>query len=392
MDSSYRSFDDDALTEVASPFASRDERRLHVRAYDYWMSILDGRPCPLIEDLDPASLSDFAQTSVLLDFSRSTDNPAITYLGRTLREECGILYGIRTVADVPNRSLLSRLTEKYPEILTNQRPTSFEAEFVSHKGLPTLYRGILLPLSSGGDRIDFVYGVISWKTDARAAPSEQPEITEQADEPAEQPLATAAAGKLTDYLATARASADLARRSESRAHASLYAAIGMAYDFSLAARQDRDDFAALLESEGLSVQARAPMTPIVKLVFGADYDKKRLTEYAAALAHAHHLGLGWGELASYLESYDGGLKALVASERARRAPAPKLDATDKARAALRAAAPQASLQFDTDGDGEFVLLLARRDTPGQLAVLTCVADEALVEKAMRLSSRIRNPR
>ena len=36
----------------------------------------------------------------------------------------------------------------------------------------------------------------------------------------------------------------------------------------------------------MKAQARAPMTPIVKLVFGADYDKTRLTEFAAALSYA----------------------------------------------------------------------------------------------------------
>ena len=30
----------------------------------------------------------------------------------------------------------------------------------------------------------------------------------------------------------------------------------------------------------MKAQARAPMTPIVKLVFGIDYDKARLTEFA----------------------------------------------------------------------------------------------------------------
>ena len=46
------------------------------------------------------------------------------------------------------------------------------------------------------------------------------------------------------------------------------------------------DYAELLEESGVKAQARAPMTPIVKLVFGIDYDKARLTEFAAALSYA----------------------------------------------------------------------------------------------------------
>ncbi|HBQ91812.1 MAG TPA: hypothetical protein DD795_02395, partial [Erythrobacter sp.] len=67
----------------------------------------------------------------------------------------------------------------------------------------------------------------------------------------------------------------------------LYEAVGRAYDFSLAAQDNRAEFEALLSDNGLVQQDRAPMTPVVKLVFGADYDKTRLTEYAAVLTHAH---------------------------------------------------------------------------------------------------------
>ena len=54
----------------------------------------------------------------------------------------------------------------------------------------------------------------------------------------------------------------------------------------VAAQRDPDDYAELLEESGVKAQARAPMTPIVKLVFGIDYDKTRLTEFAAALSYA----------------------------------------------------------------------------------------------------------
>ena len=57
------------------------------------------------------------------------------------------------------------------------------------------------------------------------------------------------------------------------------------------------------------------MTPLVKLVFGADYDKTRLTEYATALGHAHRLGLARGTLADYLSGAEGGLKGVVNAER-----------------------------------------------------------------------------
>ncbi|MCE3543829.1 hypothetical protein LXJ56_26995, partial [Escherichia coli] len=42
-------------------------------------------------------------------------------------------------------------------------PIGFEAEFVGTRGRTTLYRGILMPFSSDGEAIDFIYGVINWK-------------------------------------------------------------------------------------------------------------------------------------------------------------------------------------------------------------------------------------
>ena len=41
------------------PEIGLDERRMHVRAYNYWVSLLDGRPYPSIGDLEPDTLGDF---------------------------------------------------------------------------------------------------------------------------------------------------------------------------------------------------------------------------------------------------------------------------------------------------------------------------------------------
>ena len=120
---------------------------------------------------------------------------------------------------------------------------------------------------------------------------------------------------LADWLASARDCAQLAQSSEDRSRAALYEAVSRAYDYSLAASAEEQEFAELLAASGIAMQARAPMTPVVKLVFGADYDKTRLTEYAAALNHAWRLELGRGELADFLMGAEGGLKGVVAAER-----------------------------------------------------------------------------
>src|SRR6478672_10887251 len=176
---SYREHqsDFDAPSASESPSANdvaaaigTDERRMHVRAYNYWVSLLAGRDFPSIEDLESGDVQDFSAHSVLLDFTCSPNNPSIPYVGAAIRDECALEDGMRTISEVPSRSLLSRLTDHYLQILANRAPVGFEAEFENPQGQTICYRGILMPFSSNGEDIDFIYGVINWKhSDARLA-------------------------------------------------------------------------------------------------------------------------------------------------------------------------------------------------------------------------------
>jgi hypothetical protein len=472
-----------------------DERRMHVRAYNYWVSLLDGRDFPSIEDLEPADVSDFGAHSVLLDFTCGRDNPAIPYVGAAIRDECGLDDDVRTISDVPSRSLLSRLTDHYMQIIANRAPVGFEAEFENQRSKCICYRGILMPFSSDGDTIDFIYGVINWKNvDGFAQPPVSPfempvvefvdpqselahpglaaesetgpepesetllenasdeetlELTEIAEppipvtEPAppaaaeeeaidEEPLeltelaasanpvsltpnvpAAAADGfeaqppihfswedgplagdddvpvieidesaGLADRLWAARETAESVKAGEGRTRSALYKALSLAYDFAVAAQQNPEEYAELLEESGVKAQVRAPMTPIVKLVFGIDYDKARLTEFAAALSYAQRQEIALGAFQDFIEKQPGGLKALVAAERQARRPETKADTKGEiARARLRSA-PSISLA-DVPAAEEFAVVVTRRGANGTHEPVAIVEDEALLERAIR---------
>lgn len=131
------------------------------------------------------------------------------------------------------------------------------------------------------------------------------------------------------------------------------------------------------------------MTPVVKLVFGADYDKTRLTEYASALSHAQRLGLGRGALSSYLASAPGGLKGVVGEERRlKRAEAGKeavvRDTPRETLARKLRKLDHAPLSAVPSEGSEFTLLVARRLPNGEVVLLGEVADDVpLLEKAAR---------
>lgn len=386
-----------------------DERRMHVRAYNHWVSLLKGRPYPPIDDLDPANIVDFGPHSVLLDFTGGLEDPTIAYLGGTLREECGLETSITRIADVPGRSLLSRLTDHYLQIIANRAPIGFEAEFVGTRGRTTLYRGILMPFSSDGEAIDFIYGVINWKEmvdeatqatlDAelgaamRAASRPAADAAIWADGPshiadAAAPDAAAAivepplTGTLGDRLMMARESAAAVRAADTRGRAALYRALGRAHDFALACDEDPDGLADLMRGAALKAQPRAPMTPIVKLVFGADYDKTRLAEYAAVLGHARRHDVPAGGLPRMLEAADGGIKAIVAAERAARRPVRTPDVFERAAAELRALPVLGKLAMGAGSD-EFVLLLARAAGGDTVEIIKRVDNRSLVASALK---------
>ena len=490
-------FDDGASSETTASHdvaaaIGTDERRMHVRAYNYWVSLLEGRDFPSIEDLDSNDVEDFAGHSVLLDFTCGQGNPAIPYIGGLIREECGLDEDARTIADVPSRSLLSRLTDHYMQIIANRAPIGFEAEFMNQRGENICYRGILMPFSSDGDAIDFIYGVINWKTTGdQVAPLPEPEAeaafaepdvlvldeevvaevpvepeavpfepeqtfdresfqseqtfeaepfepeadTEEAqapiepvaDEPEEEhltwedgpsaepmselpdvqeeaqprapfsweegPIAEADADEvaemvldenagLADRLWAARETAETVKAGEGRTRASLYRALSLAYDFAIAAQQTPEEYAELLEESGVKAQARAPMTPIVKLVFGVDYDKARLTEFAAALSYAQRQDVELGGFKPFIEKQAGGLKALVAAERQARRPDSKPDSRGEAARAKLRSAPAMSLA-EMPADEEFAVVITRRNADGSHEPVAVVDDEALVERAIR---------
>ena len=482
----------------------QDERRMQVRAYNLWAGQLGERVFPLIEDLDPASCTDFGPYSVLLDFSAGIEDPAVRFLGEKLANECGGTGAIAHLSDVPPRSLLSRITDHYMQILANQAPIGFEAEFVNQRGVEILYRGILLPYSSNEETIDFIYGVINWKEmadqltadqllleidhalelGAELELAEEPQrhaadpVTGWADSPAHEdedavfddsfvdvapfdqgyhrdgaggtlsltdfsayaldseeeydedeveddsagysfasladyieapakkaidpaelpydpeveddlvvpvaahvesgsdnvedeiPVAQLPADPgLYDWLAAARELVHAADAAEDRSRSTLYAAVSRAYDFSLAAQAAPEDYAELLAESSLTMQGRAPMTPVVKLVFGHDYDKTRLTEYAAVLSHAHRLQLAQGSLAGLLGETEGGLKAVVKAERRLRREEQGKPVEDAATVREALAEKLRELEAITlealDGAGpEFALVLIRRDEVG----------------------------
>ena len=186
---------------------------------------------------------------------------------------------------------------------------------------------------------------------------------------------------LADRLWAARETAETVKAADGRTRVALYRALSQAYDFALAAESEPQDYAELLDESGMKAQARAPMTPIVKLVFGIDYDKARLTEFAAALSFARRQDVGTGEFLKFIEGQAGGLKALVAAERQASAP-------NRSRTARRSGEGEASRsRADRARNGLGGFRVRARPCPPlrrwRVEAVAVVDDEAMIEKAIK---------
>jgi hypothetical protein len=132
------------------------------------------------------------------------------------------------------------------------------------------------------------------------AETRRPRHTEQAEQPSSE-----AEGPLQDKLTEVRAKADEARLAKLRANSALYEGLSAAYDFALDAEEAPEEYLRLVEAQGLKIQLRSPMKPVVKLAFSGMCDDATIKQLEAVLAWAFDQELPRGELAERIQEAGG---------------------------------------------------------------------------------------
>ena len=138
--------------------------------------------------------------------------------------------------------------------------------------------------------------------------AEEPTLEEPvAEKPArKQPEpASASEGILQKKLTEVRAKTDEARLAKIRANAALYEGLSAAYDFALDAEDAPEEYLRLVEAQGLKIQLRSPMKPVVKLAFEGMCDDATIKQLEAVLAWAFDQELPRGTLAERIEEAGG---------------------------------------------------------------------------------------
>ena len=136
-------------------------------------------------------------------------------------------------------------------------------------------------------------------------PAEELAATEQpAPKAADRPT-NASEGSLQNKLTDVRAKTNEARLAQIRANAALYEGLSAAYDFAVDAEEAPEDYLRLVEAQGLKIQLRAPMKPVVKLAFEGMCDEGTIKQLEAVLAWALKEELPRGTLLEHIEAAGG---------------------------------------------------------------------------------------
>lgn len=338
-------FSDDTLER-------RDERRLHMRAFDYWHALKGNRSFPLFAELRAEDLAPFKSNSLLLEFNQN--GTVVRFLGDSVADIIDVPLAVGSyLGEFPESSFAQALQDQFGD--ADARAKAAEFEFIEEA---LSCRGMMLPFSRDGSGAHFVMVVASFRR-GEAVPEQT------AGDPAE-----ANTDALNGLLNAGQRAADSIVHMDNGNRVSLYNALASALALYEGAAENGEAYSELLKGAGLKAQARAPYTPVLKLVFGAGYDKTRLTEYAAAISYAARQGETSASLADFLMTMPGGIKGCVQEERAfkrREAGMPAHNRQKEAEETLRHA-PSVPLKDITPND-EFCLILARRGSGGGVEVL-----------------------
>ncbi len=284
----------------ADRYSGEAERRLHLLAYDYWIALRGLSDAPNFRDLTPEGIRPFRRSALLLDFG-TEGSSQVRFAGDSiaaLLSDIPVTPGtdFSTLSDAPLAAkLLTYLKDR-----ANRR----EAREFSYSDARVYGRGAILPLDRTAGDGAFALVVTSFDL--------QPGVADPALGGTSAPEPTQ---DLQESLRLARSHAAASPGLSASGRQALYRALQAAYGFYKNSLSDRDGYIALLKEAGIRRQSRAPFTPALKLVFGKDYDKTRLTEYAAALAEANARSIRVDGLVKFLGNMPGGIKGCVAAQR-----------------------------------------------------------------------------
>ena len=142
------------------------EKQKHETVLSYWLSIRGIRELPPLRDLDPLEISDAAGCSVLLELIGGGEDAEVRHLGEQLKPQGDV----EKISQAPRQSVLSSIARKLSLVAISRNFLAFEDEYKSDEGSVRCWV-TLLPLSSAGAWVDYVYAFVSFGPADAAQPA-----------------------------------------------------------------------------------------------------------------------------------------------------------------------------------------------------------------------------
>ena len=349
----------------------QQERRLHLRAFDYWHALNADREFPLFTDLTPEGLSPFKDNCLLLAFTEV--GASVRFCGARVKEVLGGVVEMGALLhSIEGNEFAVALAARFQSV--EGRTQAAEFEFVERT---IESRGIMLPFSAHGDGAQFVMVVVNH----RKRTSENTEDT-SIDKTMTRALSAAA-------RACAEVGAAVVHPNNT-SRQGLYAALAQTFAFHIAASRDPVSYRKYLRSQGLRQQKRAPFTPALKLTFGKEYDKTRITEYAAALSFAARNEIGPEGLVAFLNSVPGGIKGCVQNERFLKKDGGlerSIEPVEQLMARLKARPATPLHEVNLNSDFGLALIRRKQDGTAEIVAPVSASEQQLVRIAREILSK-----
>lgn len=400
------------------------ERRMTSRLFEYWNTLRKGQLFPSRSEFSVEAVAGLAEHGFSIYLDQQSQQATFQFLGSQIKPMIDGNINQPVVADARDDSLISLVTQHYSKVLALKAPVGFESEFKDKQRRSYLFRAVMCPFSEDGNTIDCIVGAITHKeklsqttislvqaaatnrpaadktapnqlvaalekklnakpdpaADAVRSDRATPQTSDQTGGSIEEPAESAVG--LQEGLSECQKLVAAFQTSSGKSRAALYDTLERAYRFHFETQTDPNAFAALCAGAGIKLQDRAPFTGLIKLVFGKDHDKTRVSEYATCLACVDRDSTPPELFRALLDSSEGGIKALVKAERAARRGERKSsdNSLDEAKEALRGLPALAEIADPKGSRDEFVLVLARRSKTdkGRLSAIALLDEKSTV--------------
>lgn len=203
------------------------------------------------------------------------------------------------VAEIEPEAALEPEAEPEPEAILESEPEP--DELMLEDPAPPTRAGFSSKFLESLAHVGGFYGRVVQTPDPTVDESDAAEVAEPVYE---------VEGTLQSKLSDVRAMAEEARQAQLRSNQAFYAGLSAAYDFALDAEEQPEEYLRLVEGQGLKIQLRSPMKPVVKLAFAETCDEATIAQLEAVLAWALKQDLPRGSLAERIEA-EGGLGPIL---------------------------------------------------------------------------------